>query len=84
MELRGSSVIIVTRLPGFGPWQGQGFFLFIIACGLALGPTQPPVQWVLGALSWGVKQPGHEADHSPLSSAKVKNAWRCTSTLYDS
>jgi len=28
----------------------------------------------------GVKQPGHEADHSPPSSAKVKNAWNYTST----
>jgi hypothetical protein len=40
----------------------------------ALGPTQPPIQWVAGALSLGVKQPGREADHSPLSSAEVKNA----------
>jgi hypothetical protein len=24
----------------------------------------------------GVKRPGREADHSPLSSAGVKNAWR--------
>jgi hypothetical protein len=27
-----------------------------------------------------VKQPGHEADHSPPSSAKVKNMWSYTST----
>jgi hypothetical protein len=32
------------------------------------------------ALSLGVKRPGHEADHSPQSSAKVKNAWSYTST----
>jgi hypothetical protein len=38
-----------------------------------LEPTQPPMQWVLGALSLGVKQLGHDADHSPPSSAKVKN-----------
>jgi len=24
----------------------------------SLGPTQPPIQWVLGALSLGVKRPG--------------------------
>jgi hypothetical protein len=30
-----------------------------------LGPTQPPIQWVLGVLSPGVKRPGREADHSP-------------------
>jgi hypothetical protein len=38
----------------------------------ALGPTQPPVQWVPGALSLGVKRPEREADHLPPSSAKVK------------
>jgi hypothetical protein len=37
-----------------------------------LGPTQPPIQWVPGALSLGVKWPGREADHSPPSSAEVK------------
>jgi len=39
---------------------------------MALGPTQPPIQWVPGALYLGVKQPGYEADHSPQSSAEVK------------
>jgi len=28
----------------------------------------------------GIKRPGREADHSPPSSAEVKNAWRYTST----
>jgi len=38
----------------------------------ALGPTQPPIQWVPGALYLVVKRPGHEADHSSPSSAEVK------------
>jgi hypothetical protein len=38
-------------------------------------PTQLPIQWVPRALSLEVKRPGCEADHSPLSSAEVKNAW---------
>jgi hypothetical protein len=42
--------------------------------------TQPPVQWVPGALYLGVNRPGREADHSPPSSTDVKNAWRYTST----
>jgi hypothetical protein len=33
-----------------------------------------------GALSLGLKRPGREADHSPPSSAEVKNAWSYTST----
>jgi len=41
---------------------------------------QPPIQWVPGALSLGVKQLGHDADHSPPSSTEVKNAWCYTST----
>jgi hypothetical protein len=37
-----------------------------------LGPTQP-IKWVPGALSSGVKCPGHEADHSPPTTVDVKN-----------
>jgi hypothetical protein len=39
---------------------------------MALAPTQPPIQWVPGALSLAVKRPGREADHSPPSSAELK------------
>jgi hypothetical protein len=35
---------------------------------------------VTGVLSPGVKWPWREADHSPPSSAEVKNAWSYTST----
>jgi len=38
----------------------------------ALGPTQPSIQWIRGALSLGVKRPGREADYSPPSSAEMK------------
>jgi hypothetical protein len=37
----------------------------------ALGPTQPPIQWVPGALSPGVKRPGREADHWPPASPEA-------------
>jgi len=30
---------------------------------LALGPTQPLIQWVPGSLTPAVKWPGREADH---------------------
>jgi hypothetical protein len=42
---------------------------------MAVGPTQTPIQWVPGALSLRIMRPGREADHSPPSSADVKNAW---------
>jgi hypothetical protein len=46
----------------------------------ALGSTQPPIQWVPGALSPGTKRPGREADHSSPASAEVKKMWIYTST----
>jgi hypothetical protein len=36
------------------------------------GPTQLPIRRVPGALCLGVKGPGHVVDHSPPSSAEVK------------
>jgi hypothetical protein len=58
----------------------------------SLVPTQPPIWWVPGALSTGVKRLGHEADHSSPSSADVKNggavpplphmfSWHCVSFI---
>jgi hypothetical protein len=64
---------------GFESRQGLGIILFTTASRPTLGPTQPPIQWVPGALSLGVKVSGREADHSPSSSAEVKNAWSYTS-----
>jgi hypothetical protein len=63
----------------FASRQGLGIFFSTAASRTALGPTQPPIQWAPGALSLGVKRPGREADHSPPSSAEVKNAWSYTS-----
>jgi hypothetical protein len=60
----------IGSIPGGG--GGLGISLFITASRTALGPTQPPIQWVPGTLSLGVKRPAREADHSPPSSAEVK------------
>jgi hypothetical protein len=65
---------------GFDSQWGLGIFVFTTVSRTVLKPTQPPIQWVPGALSLGVKLPGREADHSPPSSAEVKNAWSYTST----
>jgi hypothetical protein len=46
----------------------------------ALGPTQPPIQWLPGTLSPGVKQPKREADRSPPTSTEVKKMWIYIST----
>jgi hypothetical protein len=47
--------------------------LFTTASITALGPTQPPTQWVRGVLSPGVKRPVREADHSPPTTAEDKD-----------
>jgi hypothetical protein len=60
---------------GFESREGLGIFLFTNASRPALGPTQPPIQWVPGAPSLEVKRSRREADHSPPSSAEVKKAW---------
>lgn len=41
---------------------------------------QPPSQWLLGAVSPGVKWQWSAADLKTLSSAKAQNALSCTST----
>jgi hypothetical protein len=41
---------------------------------------EPPIHWVPGTLSLGLKCPRCEADYSAPSSAEVKNAWSYTST----
>jgi hypothetical protein len=56
------------------PGGGKNF-LFSTLSRLALGSTQPHIQWVLG-----VKRPGREADHSPPASTKVKKIYVYTST----
>jgi hypothetical protein len=62
-----------TERPGFDSRQGQEIFLHFTISRPALGPTQPPIQWEPGAFSPGVQWPRREADHSPSSSAEVKN-----------
>jgi hypothetical protein len=46
---------------------------------LAVGPTQPPIQYIPEVLSLGVKRSKYEANHSPPSSAG-QQWWSCTST----
>jgi hypothetical protein len=63
-----------TGRSGFDPRQEQRIFPLSSVSRPALGPTQPPVQWVTRAISPGVKaRPGRDADHSPPSSAEVEN-----------
>jgi hypothetical protein len=58
-----SSVNVVTRLG-----RGKRFSLHCI--------WDTATEY--GGYSPGIKRPGHELDHSPLSHAKVKNVWSYT------
>jgi hypothetical protein len=57
---------------GFDSRRGQGISLFTTASSTALVPTKPPIQCLPGDLYPRVKWPGRKADHSPSSSAEVK------------
>jgi hypothetical protein len=76
---RNSAVGVATgyRLPAEGSEFEPGRvknFLFPTSRA-APRPTQPPIQWVPGALSPGVKRQRREADHSPPVSAETKKMW---------
>jgi hypothetical protein len=84
-----SAVGITTgyRLDGQGAGVrvpvGQDFsLLYVVQSGSEAHPASYPM--VIGPLSPGVKRLGHEADHSPPSSAEVKNTWIYTSTPQNS
>jgi hypothetical protein len=66
--------------PGFEFRKEQDIFLSSKTSSLALGATQPPIQWAPRTLSPGIKLPGPEADQSPSCSAKFKSEWSYTST----
>jgi hypothetical protein len=92
---RGDSVRTVStgRTTGFDSrqWQRRDSFSFTTASRPVLGPTQPPIQWIRGALSPEVKRPRREAGHySPSPSSEFMNvsplpqtsSWRVTFYLY--
>jgi hypothetical protein len=76
---RGSSVSIVSDY-GLDDWaigvrspEEQSIFPLTSVSRPALRPTQPPVKWVPWVLSRDKARPARDADHSPTSSAEVKN-----------
>jgi hypothetical protein len=95
----GSSVSTVSDygLDGRGsiPDRGRGSFPLPSASRPALGPTQPPIQWVPGALSPGVKRgrgvmltthplivPWLRKSRSYISSHPNAPLWSVTGPLY--
>jgi hypothetical protein len=83
---RDSSVGIATRLrlddQGYRVRFPAGVGNFSLRCRLQNGSGAHPASYLMGTTDSfpGVKRPGREADHSPPSSAEVKNACIYTST----
>jgi hypothetical protein len=79
-----TSIATCYGLDDWGVWvPSPGMvknFLFFMLSRLNLGSTQPPILWVLGSLSLGVRWLVHEADHSPPTGAEVKKMWIYTPT----
>jgi hypothetical protein len=70
-HVSGSSVGIATDYGLDGPGIDSRYRRYFPRLSRpALGPTQPPVQWV-PALSRGKERPGRAVDHSPPSSPEV-------------
>jgi hypothetical protein len=59
------SIMLGYKIGGSSPSRGWEF-------SSSMEPTHPPIQWVQGALSLGIKWLGCEADHLLPSSSKVK------------
>jgi hypothetical protein len=65
---------IVYGMDCQGRFPGRGkIFLFSTASEPALGPKQPPIQWVLGVLSKGLKRRGDKltTNHRPLPKSRI-------------
>jgi len=56
-----------------GLFAGRGKRLFFRMSKPAFGSTQPPIRWVMWALSPQIKHWGNGVDQPLLFSAKVKN-----------
>jgi len=57
---------------------GKQIYVFSKTPGPALGPTQPPLQWVPDFLTDGKC---HDVRHLPPTNAQIKNEWSFTSSL---
>jgi hypothetical protein len=60
--------------PEFDSLHEQDISLHCTPFRPGVGPTQPPLQWVPGSLSLGLKRSGREANHASLCSAEAKNS----------
>jgi len=73
-----TSVNVVPR-PHYDSWQEKGFFPLPLHSDWLWSPPKLLSIGYHRLFPWEVKWPGHETDHSPPSSSKVKYVWVYTS-----
>jgi hypothetical protein len=72
-----------TRVKNFNfsmGWTRVKNFNFSISSSPALRSAHPPIEWLLWAISVGLKWKGLETDHSPPTNVEVKETRIYTST----
>jgi hypothetical protein len=55
--------------------QGKGISHFSKVSRAALSPKQPHSRWVKPLHSPGIKRPGRESEHPPLSGTEIVDDW---------
>jgi len=70
----------MSWMTGINFLEGAVVFFFLCHC-VQISSTAYPFSYPVRTRGFfpGIKKPGHEADHSPPSSDKVKNVWSHTS-----
>jgi hypothetical protein len=79
-QLSQYSVWLQTGQPGFDPWQRQRIFSLASVSRPALGPIQPPIQWIPGGPFSGGK--AHAAETLlNANSCSANSSWRKASII---
>jgi hypothetical protein len=66
---------------GSDPGRGKRLFASPNRPNRLSGPPSLLFSGCRGFFPGGLKRPGREVDHSPPSSPKIKNEWRCTAAV---
>jgi hypothetical protein len=70
----------MTEKSGSIPASSEKFYILeSVQAGCVF--TQPPIQWILGALFLEIEGTSSEVDYTPIPAAEIKGVRSCTSTF---